>query len=203
MPLVSVSFHQSCPSFDGIRSIDNTSRQVLLSKEYFLWSSLQRFDKSFVSRHFCWCVSDVNSFHREYRLNTPTFLWDYSHIAPLNQIEVTSETWPSIVYNLMISGASGVMQDLQYVVHLEISALKECELKRFSGAFRACAPSPLACLPCARSFSLSPTSSKRLLRRPWKTRLSDPKFEELAARPQTFQAFSSWKTNFWTANKSV
>ena len=36
MPLVSVSFHQSCPSFDGIRSIDNTSRQVLLSKEYFL-----------------------------------------------------------------------------------------------------------------------------------------------------------------------
>ena len=80
MPLVSVSFHQSCPSFDGIRSIDSTSLQVLLSKEYFLWSSLQWFDKSFVSRHFCWYVSDVNSFHREYRLNTPTFLWDYSHI---------------------------------------------------------------------------------------------------------------------------
>ena len=79
MPLVSVSFHQSCPSFDGMRSIDSTSRQVLLSKEYFLWSSLQRFDKSFVSRHFCWCVSDVNSFHREYHLNTPTFLWDHSH----------------------------------------------------------------------------------------------------------------------------
>ena len=51
--MVSVSFHQSCPSFDGIRSIDNTSRQVLLNKEYFLWSSLQRFDKSFVSRHLC------------------------------------------------------------------------------------------------------------------------------------------------------
>ena len=33
MPLVSVSFHQSCPSFDGMRSIDNTSRQVLLRKE--------------------------------------------------------------------------------------------------------------------------------------------------------------------------
>ena len=113
--MVRVSFHQSCPSFDGIRSIANTNRQnrqnrqVLLRKEYFLWSSLQRFDKSFVSRHFCWCVSDVNSFHREYRLNTPTFLWDYSHIVPLNQIEVTSETWTSIVYNLMISGASGVM----------------------------------------------------------------------------------------------
>ena len=107
--MLSVSFHQSCLSFDGMRSIDNTSRQVLLSKEYFLWSSLQRFDKSFVSRHFCWCVSYVNSFHREYRLNSPTFLWDYSHIAPLNKIEVTSETWTSIVYNLVVSGASGVM----------------------------------------------------------------------------------------------
>ena len=32
MPLVSVSFHQSCPSFDGMRSIDNKSPQVLLSK---------------------------------------------------------------------------------------------------------------------------------------------------------------------------
>ena len=106
MPLVSVSFHQSCPSFDGIRSIDSTSRQVLLSKEYLLWSSLQRFDKSFVSCHFCYFVSDVNSFHREYRLNTPTFLWDYSHIVPLNQIEVTSETWTSIVYNLVVSGAN-------------------------------------------------------------------------------------------------
>ena len=29
-----------------------------------------------------------------------------------------------------------------------------------------------------------------------KTRPSDPKFEELAARPQTFQVFSSCKTNF-------
>ena len=37
--------------------------------------------------------------------------------------------------------------------------------KRFSGAFRAGAPSPLACLPLARPFSLSPTTSKRLLRR--------------------------------------
>ena len=35
MPLVSVSFHQSCPSFDGIHSIVSTSRQVLLSKEYY------------------------------------------------------------------------------------------------------------------------------------------------------------------------
>ena len=65
----------------------------------------------------------------------------------------------------MLSGASGVIQDLHYVVHilfidsflapgnffprepldqLEISAITECELKRFSGAFRAGAPSPLA-----------------------------------------------------------
>ena len=46
---------------------------------------------------------------------------------------------------------------------MEISALTECELKRFSGAFRAGAPSPLACLPRARPFSLSPATSKRLL----------------------------------------
>ena len=58
---------------------------------------------------FWQCVSDVNSFHREYRLNTPTFLWDYSHIVPLNQIEVTSETWTSIVYNWVVSGVSGAM----------------------------------------------------------------------------------------------
>ena len=114
-------------------------------------------------------------------MNTPTF------IVPLNQIEVTSETGTSIVYNLVVSGPSGVRQDLHYVVHvlwtdsflaprgyffrrepldqLEISALTECELKRFSGAFRAGAPSPLACLPRARPFSLSPATSKRLLRR--------------------------------------
>ena len=102
MPPVSVSFHQSCPSFDGIsgmRSIDNTSP---------------------------------------------------------------------------VSGAGGVIYDLHYVVHvllndsfldqrgyffpleplnqLEISALTECELKRFSWAFRAGVPSPPACLPLARLF---------------------------------------------------
>ena len=51
MPLVSVSFHQSlsCPSLDGMRFINNTSRLVLLSKEYFFWSSLQRFNKSLSS----------------------------------------------------------------------------------------------------------------------------------------------------------
>ena len=32
-------------------------------------------------------------------LFTPTFPWDYSHIVPLILIEVTSETWTSIVYN--------------------------------------------------------------------------------------------------------
>ena len=87
-------------NFDGMRSIDNTSRQVLLSKEYFL------------SRHFCYGVSDVNSFLRQYRLNSPTLLWDYSHIVPLNQIEVTSETWSSIVYNLVVSGAIGVIHKI-------------------------------------------------------------------------------------------
>ena len=37
--------------------------------------------------------------------------------------------------------------------------------KRFSGAFRAGVPSPLACLLLARTFFLLPTTSKRLLRR--------------------------------------
>ena len=37
--------------------------------------------------------------------------------------------------------------------------------KRFSGAFRADAPSSLACLLLARKFFLAPTTTKRLLRR--------------------------------------
>ena len=41
--------------------------------------------------------SNVSSFLREYRLNILTFLWDYSHIVPLKQIEETSETWTSII----------------------------------------------------------------------------------------------------------
>ena len=35
MPLVSVSFHQSCPGLDGMRSIDNASRQVLFKQRIF------------------------------------------------------------------------------------------------------------------------------------------------------------------------
>ena len=132
-------------------------------------------------------ANDVNSFHCEYQLNTPTVRWDYSHIVPLNQIEVTSETWTSIVYNLVVSGASGVIWDLHYVVHvllidsflaprvnffprepldlLEISALTEWELKRFLEAFGAGAPRPLACLPHVHLFSPLPTTSKHLIRR--------------------------------------
>ena len=56
---------------------------------------------------------------------------------------------------------------------LEISALTECELKRFSGAFRAGAQSPLACLPRTRPFSLSLTTSKRLPRRLTPRKLAD------------------------------
>ena len=77
MPLVSVSFHQSCPSFDGIRSIDNTSRQVLLSKEYFLWSSLQRFDKSRLSPLLLmriWC---------QFFPSWIPFDWQFSRLARL------------------------------------------------------------------------------------------------------------------------
>ena len=114
MPLASVSFHQSCPSFDGIRSIDNTSRHCSPEQRIFPLIFRQIFCLSPLLVMRIWC----QFFHREYRLNTPTFLLDYSHIVPLNQIEVTSETWTSIVYNLMISGASGVMYDLHYVVHV-------------------------------------------------------------------------------------
>ena len=45
---------------------------------------------------------------------------------------------------------------------LEISALTECELKRFSRAFQGSTPSPLACLPVPHPFFLAPSSSKRL-----------------------------------------
>ena len=38
-------------------------------------------------------------------------------------------------------------------------------VERFSWAFRAGAPSPLACLPLTRLFFLAPTTSKHLLRR--------------------------------------
>ena len=53
--------------------------KFFLNKEYFPWSSFQRFDKSFVCRRFCWCVFNVKSFLWEYRLNIQTFLLDYSH----------------------------------------------------------------------------------------------------------------------------
>ena len=35
MPLVSASFHQSGPSFDGIRSIDNPSREIIFEQIIF------------------------------------------------------------------------------------------------------------------------------------------------------------------------
>ena len=111
MPLVSVSFHQSCPKFWWYAFYRQHKAPSSPEQRIFpLISSLQQFDKSFVSRHFCYGVSDVNSFLRQYRLNSPTLLWDYSHIVPLNQIEVTSETWTSIVYNLVVSGAISVIR---------------------------------------------------------------------------------------------
>ena len=113
MPLVSVSFHQSRPKFWWYAFYRQHKPPSSPEQRIFpLISSLQQFDKSFVSRHFCYGVSDVNSFLRQYRLNSPTLLWDYSHIVPLNQIEVTSETWSSIVYNLVVSGAIGVIHKI-------------------------------------------------------------------------------------------
>ena len=76
----------------------------------------------------------------------------------------------------MVSGAGGVIYDLHYIVHvlltdsflaqrgyfflweplnqLEISALTERELKRFSWAFRAGASSPFTCLSQAHNFQV-------------------------------------------------
>ena len=113
MPLISVSFHQSRPKFWWYAFYRQHKPPSSPEQRIFpLISSLQQFDKSFVSRHFCYGVSDVNSFLRQYRLNSPTLLWDYSHIVPLNQIEVTPETWSSIVYNLVVSGAIGVIHKI-------------------------------------------------------------------------------------------
>ena len=143
MPLVSVSFHQSCPKFWWYAFYRQHKPPSSPEQRIFpLISSLQQFDKSFVSHHFCYGVSDVNSFLRQYRLNSPTLLWDYSQIVPLNQIFFFPR---------------------EPLDQLEISALTECKLKQFSGDLIAGAPSPFTCLPHARLFSLSPTTSKRLL----------------------------------------
>ena len=66
---------------------------------------------------------------------------------------------------------------------LEISAITECELKRFSGAFRAGAPSPLVCLPRACPFSLSPTTSKRLLRKLYREKETQKNLREGSWHP--------------------
>ena len=59
------------------------------------------------------------------------------------------------------------MHDLHYVVHVLLIGRNTSSPKNacVGGYFRAGAPSALACLPRARRFSLSPATSKRLLRR--------------------------------------
>ena len=191
MPPASVSFHQSCPGFDGMHFIDNTSHQVLLSKEYFLWSSFHWFDKSFclppllLMRIRCqffpsWIPFEHSIFFFEI---TATYI-----LVPLNQIEVTSETWtsvipfggirswwcnirPSLRCPCTINWQFSLLAQLLFLsgaskpILLEVSALTECRLKQFSWAFGVGTPSPLTCLPIAGLFFLVPTTSKRLLRR--------------------------------------
>ena len=77
-PLVSVSFHQSCPSFNGMRSIDNTLRQVLLSKEYFLWSSLQP-----IRQMFCLSPILLMRIWCQFFPSWIPFDWQFSRPAPL------------------------------------------------------------------------------------------------------------------------
>ena len=84
MPLrvESGSFHQSCPGPDGIRSIENASRQVLFEQRIFPLIFISTIRQILCLNRFCYCVSDVKSFLCEYRLNTPTFFEitaTYSH----------------------------------------------------------------------------------------------------------------------------
>ena len=135
MPLVSVSFHQSCPSFDGMRSIDNTSRQVFLSKKIFplifIATIRQIFCLSPLLLMRIWC----QFFLRKYRL-IYSFLAQRGYFFPREPLD-----------------------------QLKTPALTECKLKQFWWAFRAGVLSPLACLPLARPFFFAPTTFKRLLRR--------------------------------------
>ena len=80
MLLVSVSFYHSCPGFDGMRPIENASRQVLFENisVIFISKIRQIFRRSL---HFCQYVFDVKLFLCEYCLNTPTFVLDNSHVV--------------------------------------------------------------------------------------------------------------------------
>ena len=109
-------------------------------------------------------------------------------LVPLNQIEVTSETWtsvipfggirswwcnirPSLRCPCTINWQFSLLAQLLFLsgasqpILLEVSALTECRLEQFSWAFEVGTPSPLMCLPIAGLFFLVPTTSKRLLRR--------------------------------------
>ena len=109
-------------------------------------------------------------------------------LVTLNQTEVTSETWfsiipfsgirswwcstrPSLHSPCTINGQFSLPAQLLFPIGasqpmlLEVSTLTECEIKWFSLAFWAGAPSPLACLPLRHLFFLVPTTSKCLLRR--------------------------------------
>ena len=109
-------------------------------------------------------------------------------LVPLNQIEVTSETWtsvipfggirswwcnirPSLRCPCTINWQFSLLAQLLFLsgasqpILLEVSALTECRLKQFSWAFGVGTPSPLTCLPIAGLFFFVPTTSKRLLRR--------------------------------------
>ena len=53
MPQVSVSFHQSCPGFDGMRAIDNVSREVLFEQRIFPLIFISTIRQMFFCRRFC------------------------------------------------------------------------------------------------------------------------------------------------------
>ena len=64
--------------------------------------------------------------------------------------------------------------------------------KRFSGTFRAGAPSPLACPSRARVFSCVPTTSKRLLRRLYLEKKKTTQTDEIKSLLPTFIIQIHW-----------
>ena len=67
-----------------------------------------------------------------------------------------------------------------------VSGRREFDYQRLLGGEDLQAP--LACLPRTRSFSLSPTTSKRLLRRLWRAIMGDAVLEDFRGKDCAFVA---------------
>ena len=93
MLLVSVSFYHSCPGFDGMRPIENASRQVLFENISVIFISKIRhiFRRSLLLPIRIWC-----------QIVSLWILFEYSNFCFRQQpyslsIKVTSKIWTSIL----------------------------------------------------------------------------------------------------------